>query len=105
MTDENSVREDVNSIYYVVRKGEHAVSFIVLKVDDEYIACDLTTHAPAPPDAWCNVTNTHGTCMGYPPSVARAFYARLQQGGKTERVDDVRMFDALATYLHDEVET
>jgi hypothetical protein len=105
MIEENSAREDVNSIYYVVRKGRYAVSFIVLKVGDEYVACNLTAHTPSPVEAWCNVLETYGSCPDNPPSVARAFYARLQQSGKTERVDDARVFDALATYLHDEVGT
>jgi hypothetical protein len=52
---------------------------------------------------WCNVLDAYGSCPDNPPSVARGFYARLQQSGKTERVDDARVFDALATYLHGEV--
>lgn len=106
MIEENSAREDVNSIYYVVRKGRYAVSLIVLKVGgDEYVACTLSSHAPSPAEAWCNVLDAYGSCTDNPPSVARGFYARLQQSGKTERVDDARVFDALATYLHDEVGT
>jgi len=100
-----SVREDDASIYYSHRRGHHAVTLTVLKVSDEFIGCDVTTHSADPGGDLCAAIDLPGTCMGHSLAFARAFYAALQAEGKAERVDDERVIGALMSHLREEFGT
>lgn len=100
---EQSAREDDCSIFYVYRRGWYAVTLTVLKVGGEFIGCDVSDHAEdVGSDQTCPTLGMPGTCIGHSLGFSKSFYAALQTGGKTERVDDERVFGALAAYLHGE---
>jgi hypothetical protein len=98
-----SVREDESSIFYTHRNGKTAVTLTVLKVDRDFIGCDVTDHVADPGSDLCTVLDMPGTCRGHSLAFARGLYAALQQNGKAERVDDERVFGALASYMHTEI--
>jgi len=100
-----SVREDDTSIYYTFCKGKVGVSFTVIKVGEEHVGCDLTTHVPDPYRGDpCSVWNgLPASCVGYSGGFARGFYRNLQND-TSERVDDARLFSALANFLANQQE-
>ena len=103
--DQASVREDETSIYYTFRKDGVGVSFTVIKVGEEHVGCDLTTHTPSPyrgePCAlWGGLP---ADCVGHSGAFARGFYRDLQND-TSERVSDERLFSALANFLANQQE-
>ena len=99
---EASVREDDASIFYTYRRGWKAVTLTVLKVSDEFIACDVTTHAPAPHGEMCGILALPSSCLSGSLAFAKGFYSALQVQGKTQRLDDDVVFGLLAAHLTDE---
>ena len=100
-TEHKSVREDESSIFYTLRRGRHAVSIVVLKVGEVYVACNLTSHAPFPLESWCSTLQLYGSCISEDVTSARELYARLQQGERTRRVEDAAVFSGLDAFLAD----
>lgn len=99
---EASAQEDESSIFYTFRRGWKAVTMTVLKVSDEFIACDVTTHRPDPHGEMCGILALPSSCLPSSLAFARAFYAALQTQGKTQRLDDDLVFGLLAAHLADE---
>ena len=99
---EASVREDDVSIFYTYRRGHHAVTMTVLKVSDEFIGCDVTTHAPDPAGEMCGTLALPSSCLSSSLAFAKGFYSALQVRGKTQRLEDDVVFGLLAAHLTDE---
>lgn len=99
---EASVREDDTSIFYTYRRGWYAVTLTVLRVGDEFICCDVTTHAPAPHGEMCGILALPSSCLSSSLAFAKGFYSALQVQGKTQRLGDDVVFGLLAAHLTDE---
>ena len=101
--EHKSVREDENSIFYTLCEGSLGVTLTVLKVGEEHVACDLTTHIPDP--YWGETCMVWGglpaRCKSASSVFARTFYSDLQSG-TTVRVDDEVVFAALTTIARQE---
>ena len=101
--ENKSVREDESSIFYSLCEGSLGVTLTVLKVGEEHVACDITTHTPSPYRGDpCSVWGgLPAVCTGHSVAFARGFYRELQHGVR-ERVDDEVVFTALMTYARQE---
>jgi hypothetical protein len=94
---ESSVREDMFSIYYTYVNHGRAITLTVLRVEAEYIACDITEHSPdLGSDQVCGTLRLPGVCIVTSLALSRKFYHALQpDGDRTHRVDDEVVFNAL----------
>ena len=102
-TEHKSVREDESSIFYSLCEGSLGVTLTVLKMGEERVGCDITTHAPSPYRGEpCSVWGgLSAVCTGQSVAFARGFYRELQHD-TSQRVDDEVVFAALATYARQE---
>lgn len=100
---ENSVREDMSSIFYTHIYHGRAVTLTVLRVGSDYIGCDLTDHSPdLASEQMCGTLCLPGICTGTSLAFAKGFYFELQpDDDRTHRVDDALVFVALAEYWVD----
>jgi hypothetical protein len=93
-----SVEESESGLYYVVRRGRHAVSLVVMPVNGDYVGFDFTGHVvDTGADSTCEILGAAGNCfcMGTRP---KSFYLSLQSS-PGERVTHPAVFAEMRRHL------